>query len=159
MERIDHYIKEKWHVPYYVRYVDDLVMWDSNKRRLHAVKRHLDNTLVAERYAVVIKKNWQLYRTGSRPLDFLGYTIVGNRKRLRKRGWFELNRTVRLVAKRGYCTIHAARSILSRLGWLMKCSGGVKYYSEHIKPIISKGELCKIISLYDKKQHKLKVAI
>lgn len=159
LERIDHYIKEKWRVPYYVRYVDDLVFWDSNKRRLHWVKRQLDAVLVIEKYHVVIKKNWQLFRTGSRPLDFLGYAIVGNRKRLRKHAWYELNRTVRTVAKRGYCTIHAARSLLSRLGWLMRCSGGVQYYTKQIKPTISKGELCKIISLYDKKQNKLQVAI
>lgn len=151
LERIDHYIKEKLHIPYYIRYVDDLVMWDSNKRRLHAAKRKLDDVLRDERYKLTIKKNWQLWRTGTRPLSFLGFTLYGERKRLRKRAWFELNRNVRLVRKRGYCTIHGARSILSRLGWLMRCSGGVAYYSKHIKPIISKGEACKIVSLYDKK--------
>lgn len=126
-------------------------MWDSNKRRLHAAKRKLDDVLRDERYKLTIKKNWQLWRTGTRPLSFLGFTLYGERKRLRKRAWFELNRNVRLVRKRGYCTIHGARSILSRLGWLMRCSGGVAYYSKHIKPIISKGEACKIVSLYDKK--------
>lgn len=151
LERIDHYIKEKLHIPYYIRYVDDLVMWDSNKRRLHAAKRKLDDVLRDELYKLTIKKNWQLWRTGTRPLSFLGFTLYGDRKRLRKRAWFELNRNVRLVRKRGYCTIHGARSILSRLGWLMRCSGGVAYYSKHIKPIISKGEACKIVSLYDKK--------
>lgn len=154
LERIDHFVKEKLRVPYYIRYVDDLVMWDSNKRRLHGAKRKLDDILRTKHYHITIKNTWQVWRTNTRPLSFLGFTICGQRKRLRRRAWYELNRTVRLVRKRGYCTIHGARSILSRLGWLVRCSGGVRYYSKHIKPIISKGEACKIVSLYDKKKNR-----
>lgn len=151
LEQIDHYIKEDLHIPFYMRYVDDLCMWDSNKRRLHACKRRIDDKLVTERYCIVIKDNWQLWRTGSRPLSFLGFVVIGARIRLRRHAWYELNKKVALVQKRGYCTVRCARSILSRLGWLMRCSGGVQYYSNNIKPIISKGEACKIVSLYDKK--------
>lgn len=34
LEGLDHYVKEQLHIKYYVRYVDDMVLIDSNKRKL-----------------------------------------------------------------------------------------------------------------------------
>ena len=159
LERIDHFIKEELHIPFYIRYVDDMVLFDSNKRRLHAARRRIEEKLEKEHYALTFKANWQLWKTGSRPLDFLGFTILGNRQRLRKRSWIALNRVVKKKEKRGYCTVASARGFISRLGWLSRCSNGIRYYQTKIKPILSKGEACRIVSQYDKKQNTLKVAI
>lgn len=154
LERIDHFIKEVLRIPFYIRYVDDMVFFDGNKRRLHAARRRLAEKLEQENYKIVFKNTWQLWKTGSRPLSFLGFTLLGNRQRLRKRSWYALHKVVRRKAKRGYCTIASARSFISRLGWLTKCSNGVNYYDTKLKPILSKGEACKIVSLYDKKMNK-----
>ena len=42
LEGLDHYIKERLGVKYYIRYVDDLVLLGSNKRKLHKVRRAVD---------------------------------------------------------------------------------------------------------------------
>ena len=154
LERIDHFIKEQLRILHYVRYVDDMVFFDGNKRRLHGARQKIADKLSAEHFAVFIKGNWQVWRRDSRPLDFLGFVIIGNRKRLRKRAWFSFNRVVNTSKRKGYCTVLMARSFLARLGWLTKCSNGVNYYTNNIKPILSKGEACTIVSLYDKKQLK-----
>lgn len=151
LESIDHYIKEIRGTPFYFRMIDDMVLMDSNKKRLHQTKVLLDAKLEKEMYKISFKPNWQLWLKDSRPLDFLGFRIRGNQKRMRKDNFYRLSRTVRKCQKRGYCTVHSARSILSRLGWLFRSSNGINFYVKVIKPIISKGEACTIVSLYDKK--------
>ncbi len=155
LENIDHYIKEELHVPYYIRYIDDLVLMDSNKKRLHNVKRKLDEKLDNENYYLTIKPNWQLWRKDSRPLDFLGFKLLANQKRLRARSWIALNRVVLRVQQVGHCSVKRAQAYISRLGWLMRCSNGINYYIENLKDIIPKGQACKIISLNSKKEAKV----
>lgn len=152
LEEIDHYIKEKLKVPFYMRYVDDLVFIDSNKKRLHKVRDLLQQKLTEDGYDLDIKPNWQVWKKDSRALDFLGFRLKGNQKRLRKRAWKMLNRIPREVKKEGYCTVKRAYAYISRIGWLMKCSNGIRYYLNNLKEMLSKGECCTIVSLYNKKE-------
>ena len=152
LQNIDHFVKEELRVPFYIRYIDDLVFIDSNKKRLHNTKNKLDEKLANEHYSIVIKDNWQVWKKDTRPMNFLGYKIVGNQKRMRHRAWIMLNRIPRKVEKVGYCTVKRAESFISRLGWLVNCSNGIRYYLEKIKQKLSKGEACKIVSLYQKKE-------
>jgi len=152
LENIDHYIKEELGIKFYMRYVDDLVFIDSNKKRLHNARVKLDQKLKAEGYGLDIKPNWQVWKKDSRALDFLGFRLMRGQKRLRKRSWIMLNRIPRRVKKEGYCTLKRAYAYISRIGWLVKCSNGVRYYVERLKQTLSKGECCKIISLYNKKE-------
>ena len=49
---MDHYIKEVLKAPYYFRFVDDIVIFDSNKKRLHyykdEIEKYLEETIVEE---------------------------------------------------------------------------------------------------------------
>ena len=49
LEGLDHYIKEQLHVKYYVRYLDDMVIFGRNKKELHraraAIAAYLENNL------------------------------------------------------------------------------------------------------------------
>lgn len=152
LENIDHYIKEELGVKFYMRYVDDLVFIDSNKKRLHNARVKLDQKLKADGYGLDIKPNWQVWKKDSRPLDFLGFRIVRSQKRLRKRSWIMLNRIPRRTKQAGYCTLKRAYAYVSRIGWLVKCSNGVRYYKEKLKQTLSKGECCKIISQFNRKE-------
>lgn len=38
LQDLDHYIKEKLHAKYYVRYMDDMVIFGSNKKKLHKIQ-------------------------------------------------------------------------------------------------------------------------
>lgn len=152
LEQIDHFIKEKLKAPFYMRYVDDLVLIDSNKKRLHHDKKVLDKKLEKENYSIAIKPNWQVWKKDSRALDFLGFRLKDNQIRLRQRSWLMLNRIPKRTKQEGYCTLKRAEAFISRIGWLMKCSNGVRYYLENIKQTLSKGECCKIVSLYNKKE-------
>lgn len=73
LEELDHFIKEKLRIRHYVRYVDDMVMFDTNKRKLRKAKLAIDEFFIVNDYGLTIKENWQVWRLHSRPLDFLGY--------------------------------------------------------------------------------------
>lgn len=155
LEELDHFIKEKLHIKYYVRYVDDMVMFDTNKRKLHKARIAIDNYLKISRH-VSLKENWQVWKIYSRPLDFLGFKFYNKQVKLRNAIRIGILRTVAIVKKKGYCTIQRARSIASSLGRLKYISDGRDFYLKYIKPIISKRQITNIISKYDriKNQHR-----
>ena len=151
LEWMDHYIKEVLGIRHYIRYVDDMVLMDTSKRKLHKARLQIAAYLRDGHYNCTIKDNWQLWRIYSRPLDYLGYRFYREKTLLRKRIFYAFNRKVREVKKKGYCTVRCARALASGMGWLKRIPGGRHYYFTKIKPIISKGEIARIISIYDKK--------
>lgn len=147
LEGLDHYIKEVLHVKYYVRYVDDMVLIDSNKRKLHKAVAAIDNYLHG--IGLKIKGNWQVWKLNSRPIDFVGYRFYKNKTILRKRIFFRLCRRVRKVSKTGYTTPRQAMSLLSLIGWLSHINGR-NFYKKNIYPYAPKNKLKKIVSNYSK---------
>ena len=121
LEGLDHYIKEQLHIKYYVRYVDDMVLIDSNKRKLH-----------------------------SRPIDFVGYRFYKHRTVLRKKIFFRLCRRIRKVKHTGRISPHQAMSILSLLGWLSHIKAR-EWYKKKIYPYAPKNKLKRIVSNHSKK--------
>lgn len=148
LEGLDHYIKEVLHVKYYVRYVDDMVLIDSNKRKLHKAVAAIDTYLHG--IGLKIKDNWQVWRLHSRPIDFVGYRFYKNKTVLRKKIFFRLCRRVRKVKKTGYTTPRQAMSLLSLIGWLSHINGR-GFYKRNIYPYAPKNKLKKIVSNYNKK--------
>ena len=151
LEKLDHFIKEQLHIKYYVRYVDDMVLIDTNKRKLRKAKLAIDEFLLTGNYNLEIKENYQLWKIHTRPLDFLGYRFYKDKTLLRKSIFYGFNRRLRKIKKRGYCTIARARALASLLGWFKHISSGRDYYVNNIKPIISKRRISTIISIYDRK--------
>lgn len=45
LEDLDHYIKETLKVKYYIRYMDDMVLFSNNKKELKKVKLAIDDFL------------------------------------------------------------------------------------------------------------------
>ena len=71
LQDLDHYIKEDLKIPYYIRYMDDMVLFHRNKKELHKARVKIEEFLKNE--DLKLKENWQLFKTDSRPIDFLGY--------------------------------------------------------------------------------------
>lgn len=148
LQKLDHYVIEKLRPRHYIRYVDDIVMFDSNKRRLHQIHKKIEEFL--KDYGLEIKGNWQVYRKYSRPLDFLGYKFYDGYTKLRTRIFIHINRVINRLYKQSRKHIRTARSAASLLGWLKHTNRGLAYYKNYIKKIISKIYLKRLISTYDK---------
>ena len=147
LEELDHYIKEELKIKYYVRYVDDIVMIDSNKRKLHKAIKKIDEYL--RTIGLKLKDNWQVWAINSRPIDFVGFRFYGDKTLLRKKIFFRLCRRVRTVKKSRHISAWQAMSILSLIGWL-KHINARNFYKACIYPYTPKNKLKKIVSNYSK---------
>ena len=68
----DHWMKEAMGVKYYFRYMDDIVVLDGDKDRLHYLLDMMGLYLATE-LKVEIKPNWQIFPVDDRGIDFVGY--------------------------------------------------------------------------------------
>ena len=144
LQTFDHTIKEKLHINHYVRYADDIVFLDRNKRKLH--KAHVALAGVLRRGNLRVKDDWQIWRYGTRPIDFVGYRFYKGYTLLRKHVFYSLTRVVRKIKRFGVRLRQCVRfiSYMSRA----KVINFKKYYTERIKSIISKGKAQKIVSYH-----------
>lgn len=74
LNELDHYIKEKLHIKYYLRYMDDFVLLSTDKKRLQECKKIISKKLETE-YQLELNPKTQigLLKNG---LDFLGFRFI-----------------------------------------------------------------------------------
>lgn len=136
---LDTMIREHSCTTHYTRYIDDIVVFSHNRRKLYALQRDI-NTMLAERYNLKLKSNWVVFRLerrhkGGRPLDFIGYKFWrGGDVGLRKRNFKALRGCcIKFIKNNSVGTVFDARSLLSRLGMISHCNSKTffkLYYSE-----------------------------
>ena len=161
LQGLDHYIKEDLHAVYYMRYMDDMVVFGSNKRKLHkirvAISQYLHDILGLE-----LKDNYQVFnmeyvdKNGNlkgRSLDFMGFRFRHNRVIMRKSIMLRMCRKARRIGAKEKATIHDCKQMMSALSWL-KNTDTYGMYLKHIKPYINFQYLKRRISRYDKRQNR-----
>lgn len=148
LQDLDHFIKENLHIKYYIRYIDDFVMFDSNKRKLHKARVEIEKYLYNEKLS--LKSNWQVFKTDCRPIDFLGFKFYRDKTILRKKNSLRIKRRLKRIHAKGFLNIKDARCIISYLGWV-KNTNGCFYYNKNIKPYISKFDARNVIRNESKK--------
>jgi retron-type reverse transcriptase len=80
LDRLDHYVKEALRIPGYVRYVDDVLLFDQDKRRLQDVRSALGEVLAQLRLRLQPRKCFVAPVTSG--FTFLGYRIFPTHRRL-----------------------------------------------------------------------------
>ena len=156
LERLDHVILEECSPMHYIRYVDDIVIMDSNKRKLRAIKNRIVEEL--NKIGLELKGNWQIFKKYSRPLDFLGYRFYNGYVFLRKRILIHIFRLARRFHKQHKKAIQTARALMSLLGWLRHVDNGPALYEKSIRELAPTGLLKDIISNDDKHRRKVPAA-
>ena len=153
---LDHYIKEELQAVHYVRYMDDMVVFGSNKRKLHvmmkSIKEYVENEL-----GLNLKSNYQLCRFDyikdgehhGEFLDFVGFRFYRDRTTLRSSIFDAMMKKCKKINKKGKFTIHDAHQMVSYLGWV-NWSDTFQVYQKYIEPVCSFTKCKKKISQYDK---------
>jgi retron-type reverse transcriptase len=80
LDKLDHYVKETLRAPGYVRYVDDFLLFDQDKRRLHEVHSIIGDFLAQLRLRLHPRKCFVTPVTSG--FTFLGYRIFPTHRRL-----------------------------------------------------------------------------
>jgi hypothetical protein len=140
---LDHYIKEKLGVKYYVRYVDDLVLLGPNKKKLHKARKLVSEYLNG--IGLNIKDDWQVFRVSNRAIDFLGFRFFRNKTILRKRNALRIRRRINKITKKGYINYKDACAVVSYWGWI-KRSNSYNFYHKYVKPAVTVGFAKKVVS-------------
>lgn len=123
LTRFDHWLKEDMKVKYYFRYMDDIVILDGDKDRLHYLLDMMGLYLAAE-LKVEIKPNWQIFPVDARSIDYVGFKQnhfgVLLRKSILMRFYEKSKRIARNNAIRDETDIK--HLFPSEYGWVIGCS-------------------------------------
>ena len=137
LEPLDHFICTLKGVKYYVRNMDDIVILGGNKKKLHRAREHISRYLETM-LGLKLKDNWQIFKTDSRGIDFVGFRFFHGRTILRRRNFQKLRRNARTARRfletRRKIPPHVAAGLLSRAGQLRHCNGQ-NIFDKYIKPI------------------------
>ena len=149
---LDHFIKEDLSAKYYIRYMDDMVIFDSNKRKLHKMRVAIQNYL-EQNLGLTLKDNWQVFPIKSRFLDFMGFRFYRNKVTMRRSILYKACRKAKkLVDKKP--TIYSIRQVLSYLGWFSQ-TNTYNVFQERFAKYINIQEIKRRMSRYDKRMAKL----
>lgn len=159
---LDHFIKEELKAAYYYRYMDDMVIFGSSKRKLHRMREAISAEL--EKLGLEMKGNWQVFRFAyrrcgkehGRDLDFMGFRFFRDRVVLRRSIMMKAARKAARMAKKkrsgGKVSVYECRQILSYLGWIDH-TDTYRMYTERVKPFVSVRRMKKRIGGFERRQH------
>ena len=147
LQNLDYFIKQKLKTKYYLRYMDDLVLFGRNKKELHRSIRSIAEFL--EKEDLKLKENWQLFKLDKRALDVMGFRFYRNKTTLRKSLMLRISRKAAKIHKKGVATPKDAASMLSYMGWI-KHSDTRSFHNHRVKKRISIKVLKKIVSGFSK---------
>lgn len=133
LRQFDWWVKQELKAPYYVRYVDDIVVFHSNKKKLHQMRRKIEEEL--KKYKLHIKDNWQVFRVNSRGVDFLGYRFYHHKTIMRKSTCYRISRRMRTIGQRKQ-NYHDASAIMSYMGITKHCNSK-NFIKRYVVPFIS----------------------
>lgn len=153
---IDHKVAEKTGAAHNVRYVDDMVLFDSSKRRLHKALEFIEAEVKATKQTV--KDNWQVFILSKRPLDFLGFKFYPNKTTIRKSIMLRISRKARTIARAAYASIRNAHAMVSYIGYIVN-SDSQRFYEKWVRPFVNIKHLKGVIADEDRKQHQACVAV
>ncbi|MHB1152107.1 MAG: RNA-directed DNA polymerase [Eubacteriales bacterium] len=156
LEPLDHFIKEKLHVKYYMRYMDDMVLFGRNKKELHKARKAIAE-FIAD-MGLELKRNWQVFKVDTRDVDFLGFRFYRNKTTLRRRNALRIRRRIKKIYRKGRATYKDAAAVISYLGWV-KHSDSHYYYEKYIKPYIKIKKLKEVIRNENRKQFRANSAV
>lgn len=135
LTELDYFIKQKLGAKYYIRYMDDMVIFGSDKTELHRMKDKIQEYLV-NNLGLTLKDNWQVFRLDCRALDYMGFRFYRNKTTLRKSILMKAFRKARRVAKKEKMTLREIRQMMSYFGWLNVTDTYAAYF-DHIRPYFS----------------------
>ena len=134
----DHWCKEKLKCKFYYRYMDDIVILNKSKKKLHYLRNKIEKYL-NEKLKLSIKGKWQVFPTYTRGIDFLGYRSFGDYTLLRKSTAKKFKSKMRCLNKKERLSHSDYCSINSYLGWLKWCDS-YNLKQKYISPLKQKIE-------------------
>lgn len=151
LEGLDSYILQSLRPDHYLRYMDNIIILHHNKRQLRKIRDAIQRYLTA--IGLSLNRHTQVYRFEGpagrgRAVDCMGYMIHRNRVAVRKGILKRIRARARRISRRGRCTVHDARAMVSYAGWLRHADTW-QYYRRYIRPYADLRRCRRIIARRD----------
>lgn len=171
LQDMDYFVKQRLFVRCYYRYVDDFVMVDNNKRKLHNAICAVRAWLV--RVGLELKKNWQVFKVATLPpkengvrilpiigraIDFMGFVFYRNKTVLRRNIFYRACNKARRVTTALAPNWYISTQLLCYLGWF-KHSDTFNALKERITNLVDVAGLKKLVSAHQLKLNKEALAV
>jgi RNA-directed DNA polymerase len=138
----------------YVRYMDDMCILHSNKRKLHRAREAIANLLSG--LGLTLKRNYQVYKIQGRGVQFLSYRFFYGYTLLKKNLMYRISRKMKCAARNP--TLHNAMSVISYMGILKHCNS-FNYRSRYVYPYITIQKCKGVISRESRNVRHARVAV
>jgi len=102
LDPFDHWMKDGLGWRYYVRYVDDMVFWHSDRQRLVGLMHVIEDRL-SQCFGLLLRPNKTALFPKRQGLDFLGYRIYPTHCLPRKKNQRKVRRLLRAGMTSGEC--------------------------------------------------------
>lgn len=132
----DHWCKEEKKCKYYVRYMDDVVIFNNNKQELQDLLNGI-RTYLLNNLNLLLKENYQVFPTFVRGVDFVGYRHFGDYKLLRKTTCNNFKKKMLEVKNKPKITYNDFCCFHSYKGWIGYCNG-YRLSQKYCNPIENK---------------------
>lgn len=159
LQDIDYFVKQKLRVRCYFRYVDDFVLLDNNKRKLHKAMRAIRQWL--ERQRLQLKGNWQVFKLArygeqkrrGRGIDFMGFVFFKDKTILRRWIFYRACAKARNIKRKGKTNWYVAQQLLCYLGWF-KHSDTWAAFRKYVEDLVDIAGLKRKVSAHQLKINK-----
>lgn len=157
LQPFDHFVKEDLKASFYMRYMDDIVIFGSNKRDLHKIFIEIKKYLSG--LDLEVKSNWQVFKfdyidkNGKRQgrfVDFMGFKFYRDKTTIRKSIFLRACRLARRLEKKLKISWYDSCRLLSYLGWFV-ATDTYEAFKKHIEPRVNINSCKKIVSKHSKK--------
>ena len=162
LEPLDVFITKQLGFNKMERYMDDIVIMDDNKKKLHFAISSIRQFL-GQRLRLKLKRNYQVCKfwyknntkTIGREINYMWFLFYRNRIAIRKNIMISAVRLAKKLkkrkndAKRFYSK--DIRGMLSYIGWF-DCTNTYNCYKHYIKPCVNIKKLKKIVSVIERRE-------
>lgn len=173
IQEFDDFVVQMLKPDHYLRYMDNLFIFHSNKKELHRMVQQI-SMFLRERLRLQLKDDWQVYRfekkkkpegmteeeerrwrrrAKGRAINALGFVIHRDRVTIRKSILKRTRAKANHMHRKKRYTRHDSASMVSRIG-AFKHANAYGYYLTHIKPKVSIRECKRRIAAATKKKRK-----
>lgn len=137
LSRLDWYITQELGVTRYIRYIDDMVLFSGNKKKLHKIRKEVEYFI--SNLGLHIKDNWQVFKVGDRGVDILGYRFFHTHTLIRKSTAYRMHRRIKRIGKH-IPTPSEISAVFSYMGITTHCDSR-NFVIKYILPYVDLGAL------------------
>lgn len=117
----DHKIKEVHKIKYYMRYMDDMLMFFKTKQKCFVMLKKINEELSV--YGLKLNRKSQIGDIDLRPIDFCGYVHYRDHSLVRKSTKVRMKKKVKTLKTYERYTLNDLSSVCSYEGVFQHCNG------------------------------------